>query len=202
MIKIKVALVSILAGLWLISTTAQAEIKIPGRTNSLINDYAGVLSPETKIYLEKLLRDTRGNDFTGTEIEVSTFKTLDGMPFEQFMQEYARKWRRPVLLENDNRIHIVLITGEGKLRMGIGRYVQHIVTMTAARNIIDNVISPESRNGDYDNALKKGVEAIIGLLKEGGLPKSYAFVYAKCLSALLILLISALAILLISRQKL
>lgn len=184
-------------GLCLIAMAAPAEAKMPGRTNFLVNDYAGALSPETKAYLEKILRDTRGSDFTGTEIVVSTFETLDGIPFERFMHEYAGKWRRPVILENDNRIHIVLIVGEKKMRIGVGKYAQSILTVEITRNIMDDIISPELINENYNDGIKKGVEAIIGRLKEGKLQKSYAFRHAKRLFALILLVISALIVLLV-----
>ncbi|MFA6143009.1 MAG: TPM domain-containing protein [Candidatus Omnitrophota bacterium] len=196
------ALLVVSLGLCFIAAVVLAEVKIPGRTNFLVNDYAGVLSAQTKAYLEKLLRDTRGNDFTGTEIVVSTFETLDGMPFEQFMQEYAKKWRRPALLENDNRIHIVLIVKEKKMRIGVGRYVQHIITAEITRDIMDDVIALELRNENYDEGLKKSVETVAGRLKEGNLPKSYTFLYAKRLFLLLILAIFVLAIVLVTRRKL
>ncbi len=185
---------SILLGLSLITTLAMAEIKIPGRTKFLVNDYTGVLSQETKAYLEKLLSDVRGNDFIGTEIEVTALKTLDGMPPDYFMQEYLKRWRRPFPLENDNRIHIILMLSENKIRIGIGRYLQHVLTQQDAKNIIEKVILSEFKYGNYDAGIKKGVEAIIGRLKEGGLPKSYTFVYVKRLFLLIILVISALII--------
>jgi uncharacterized protein len=178
-----------------IVTVSGAEIKVPGRTNSLVNDYAQVLSSEARAYLQKLLNETRGADFTGTEIEISTFKTLGGMPFDHFMQEYARRWRRPVLLENDNRIHIVLISGEQKVRMGVGKYVQEIITTDIAKDIMDNVMIPEFAKGNYDEGFKKGAGAIIELLNKGNLPKSRAFMYAKILVRITLLIIFATVIL-------
>lgn len=201
MVKRAAVFASILAGLLLISSLVQAEIKVPGRTGSLVNDYAGVLSADTKVFLEKILRDLRGDNFTGTEIEVSTFKTLDGMSFEKFMPEYAGKWRRPVLIENDNRIHIVIIVEDGKSRMGVGRYLESAVTPDISKHIMSGIMVPEFEKGNYDEGVKKGIGEIIDVINKSKLPRSYGFLYVKRFLVFGMLLILAILILLILRRK-
>lgn len=185
----------------LVSAAIAVDVMALGRSNSLVNDYAGVLSPGTKVYLEKLLHDIRGNNFTGTEIEVTTLKTLNAIPLESFMQEYVKRWRRPFLLENDNRVHIILILSENKFRMGIGRYLQHMLTQQDAKNIAESVIFPEFKYGNYDAGIKKGIEAIINILNKSKLPKNYTFVFFKYLFRLTILVIAAFTAIFLIRRK-
>ena len=198
MIKRTAIFASILMSIFFtLSAAAQAEVKIPGRTKFLVNDYAGVLSPETNAYLEKLLSDLRGKYFTGTEIDVSTFKTLYGMPIDSFMYEYLRKWRRPFPLENDNRIHVILMISENKMRIGIGRYLKNIITKTDAKNIMDTVMVPEFRSGNYDSGIKKGVQIIVDILNKNKTPKSIFFTYVRRLFVPAIVIMVILAIILI-----
>lgn len=200
MMKRSFVFLSILLGLSLIATLAMAEIKIPGRTKFLVNDYAGVLSAETKARLEKLLRGVRDTDFIGTEIEVSTFKTLDGASFEDFIREYARKWRMPMLIESYHRIHVVVIVDDHKMRIGVGRSLDNVITKADTNKIMRDMVAEFGSKG-YESGIIKGVDAIIGFLKKGNMPKIYTFAYVRRLFMALILIISVLVIVFLARRK-
>lgn len=200
MLKKSVVYLSVLLISCFIAGHASAGIKIPGRTGSLVNDYAGALSPETRTYLEKLLREKRGNNFTGTEIIVSIFETMGDMRFHDFIDAYARKWRRPYLLENENQIHLILIMKKGKLSLAAGVPLRKIMTAEVIDDILNKVVSPELKNGNYDEGIKKGAEAILDVLNRSDLPKNYSFIYARAAFGLILLTLALIAAVIIRHK--
>jgi uncharacterized membrane protein YgcG len=160
---------SILITICLISGIGSAAVSIPGRTKTLVNDYAGVVSPEVKSYLENLLGALKADKRKGTEIVVTTIKSLEGMPFDQFIEGYSRRWRQSFLVEKDNRIHIIIIVNDQRMRIGVGLFVRNIITPDKVREIMAIMISGFSK-GDYNEGIKNGTETIVKILNQANYP--------------------------------
>lgn len=194
MIKSSRVVLSVLLIVLLSSATAMAVVDLGGRIESLVDDRAGVISKDAKEYLSTLLPAFRGKDFGGTEIVITTFDSSPGMTFDQFMNLYALRWRRPSIIESDNRVHIVLMVKDKEVRMGVGRYLQEIMPPAVANYIISEIIMPEVKVGDYDSAMIAGVEAVIRVVEGAKLPRSrllsnarvifYAFISLVVISAI------------------
>jgi uncharacterized protein len=137
---------------------------IPGRTAYLVNDYAGVLDKVTKQHLEGMLRDMRDNKPMHTEVVVSTFKSLGGKSFDDFFVRYLRRWWRFPLVERHNRIQVVIIVGDGKMRIGVGDGITGVVTGEMRDRIMREIMLPDFERGDYSSGIRKGVETIVAIL--------------------------------------
>ncbi len=139
---------------------------MPGRTPYLVNDYAGVLNIATKEYLESLLKYVRDKGSRHTEVVVTIFKSLNGKPFDEFFRQYLARWWRWSIVENHNRIQIVIVTDAGKVRVGVGRPLDKIIDGPKANDIIHTLMLPRFTAGDYSTGTRVGVEAIIRKLEK------------------------------------
>jgi uncharacterized protein len=96
---------------------------IPARPNppKLVNDFAGVLTPEQRDALERKL--VAYDDSTSTQIVIVTIKTLNDYPIEEYSLKILRDWG----IGNKNTNNGVLILAaidDHKIRIetGYGRH--------------------------------------------------------------------------------
>ncbi len=75
--------------IWAVTLAAQdiPERPVPPR---LVNDYAGILSPDEATHLEQKL--VSFNDSTSTQIVVVIVKSLNGYDKNDFAQQLGQKW--------------------------------------------------------------------------------------------------------------
>lgn len=153
-----------LAGIFV--TIGISHGSLPGRTPNLVNDYAGVLSESTKQYLEGLLKYERDKGPRRTEVVVTLFKSTGGKNFDDFFRQYLTGWWRWSIAENHNRVQVVIITDEGKMRIGVGRALDNIIDTNATDGIMRKLMLPGFSTGEYSAGTRKGVEAIVRLLEK------------------------------------
>ena len=131
------------------------ELKDPPKR--LVQDYAQVFDAMQKSALEQKL--VAYNDSTSTQILVLTVESLDGYPLEMFANEIGEKWGVGQK-GKDNGIVIVLSEQDRKItiRTGYGSQVQ--LPPSINKTIIDQVIIPHFKQGDYAGGIDAGVDAI------------------------------------------
>jgi uncharacterized protein len=62
--------------------------------------------------------------------------------------------------EKNNGILILISTGHRRIRISNGYGIEKILSDTETKEIIDTIILPEFRNGEYFNGTKKGIIAL------------------------------------------
>lgn len=143
---------------------AQAwALNVPGRTPRKVNDYAQVIDAKAERKIEALL--DRLESTKKVELIVSTFPSLEGMPFDRFVASYARKWRRLWPFENDRRIHFVVIVGDAKMRLGVGRPLQRDLTADESAALLGEKVAPYFEKKQYADGIAIGV---VGAVSELG----------------------------------
>jgi uncharacterized protein len=147
-----------------------AKIEVPGRTNSRVNDYAGVIDKDTKDYLEKMLSSIKQKTQDPVEVIVTTFKTLDGWDFREFSQAYGEKWRDVKRNKRDNGVIILVAINEGRVGIGVGRNLNDILTPAITTGIIQNTFLSAFSEAKYSEGLKKGTEEIVSILDKARIP--------------------------------
>ncbi len=154
----------------LIAFTVFAEINIPGRTDRWVNDYAGVIDENTKIYLEKIASSIKQKTPEPVEVIVTTFKSLGEREFEDFSREYGEKWRLAKRGRRDNGVIILVIIDDRRVAIGVGKNLEGILTQRVTNDIIQDTILPYFREGNYSEGIKKAAEAIIAILDKAEIP--------------------------------
>ncbi|MFW6366914.1 MAG: TPM domain-containing protein, partial [Spirochaetota bacterium] len=142
--------------------TRQLEAReIPALTGR-INDYAQIISTETERRIEKKLAALEATD--STQIVVLTIDSLEGDVLEEFSIRVAEQWKIGREKE-DNGAILIVSRDDRKIRIEVGYGLEGVLTDLLSGRIIDTVIVPEFRNGDYDAGIEKGVDTMIAAVK-------------------------------------
>lgn len=123
-----------------------------------VNDYANMISPSTKAELEKELISFEQTD--STQIVILTIPSLEGEVLGEFSIKAAEAWKIGQK-GKDNGIIITVAKQEKKIRVEVGRGLEGKLTDLAAGRIVDLVIKPKFKRGDFDGGFVAGVHSLI-----------------------------------------
>ena len=129
------------------------------RLQGYVNDYAGMISPSVKSRIEEELRAFEQSD--STQIVILTIPSLEGENLEEFSIKVGETWKIGQQGE-DNGILFIVSNQERRIRIEVGRGLEGNLTDLMAGRIIDQVISPRFKQGDFDGGFLTGVSALIG----------------------------------------
>ncbi|MCX7965400.1 MAG: TPM domain-containing protein [Syntrophorhabdaceae bacterium] len=127
-----------------------------------VNDYARMMSPSVKATLEKELRHFE--EAESTQIVILTIPSLGGEVLEEFSIKVADKWKIGHK-GKDNGVIILVAKEERKIRIEVGKGLEGILTDLIAGRIIDMVIKPRFKRGDFDGGFVSGIHAIMDAVK-------------------------------------
>ncbi len=127
-----------------------------------VNDYAGLLSPQTVQDLETALTAFERSD--STQIVILTIPTLEGESLDEFSIKVAEAWRIGQK-KIDNGVILLVAKQEHKVRIEVGRGLEGKLTDLVSGRIIRNEIAPRFRAGDFDGGVSAGVTAIMAVVK-------------------------------------
>lgn len=126
----------------------------------LVNDMAGMLSSDQADRLETKLDDY--SDSTSTQIAIVTIISLDGSDITQTAYRIGDAWG--VGGKNqDNGVVILLSRDDRSVWIATGKGMEGPVPDITAKKIIDNIMLPNFRNGDFYSGLDQGTDAIMKL---------------------------------------
>ena len=128
------------------------------RLQGYVNDYAGMISPPAKLKIEEGLRAFEQSD--STEIVILTVPSLEGENIEEFSIRVAEVWKIGQQ-QRDNGILLIVSKQERKIRIEVGRGLEGKLTDLMAGRIIDQVIKPRFKQGDFDGGFITGTSALV-----------------------------------------
>jgi len=144
----------------LLSITFLFALDFPKLTGRVV-DNANLLSPQTKQYLEKRIKEFENN--TSNQLVVVTLNSLEGVPIEEYGYKLGRYWGIGEK-GKDNGVLLIIAPNERKVRIEVGYGLEGNLTDAKSFMIINDNILPYFKNGNYDEGVKKGVDAIINTL--------------------------------------
>ena len=144
-----------LAGLLALALPALA-LEPPALTGR-VNDLAGMMTPAARARVESVLADLERTD--STQVALLTVPTLAGDSLEEFSLRVAEKWRLGQK-GRDNGALILVAKAERKMRIEVGYGLEGRLTDLLAGRIIDNVMSPRFKAGDFDGGFIAGATAV------------------------------------------
>ena len=127
-----------------------------------VNDYAHMLSPQTRAQLDSYLADLERTD--GTQIVVLTVPSLQGDSMEDFSIHVAEKWGIGQK-KNDNGAILLIAKNDRKIRIEVGYGLEGRLTDLMSGRIIRNVIAPQFKMGRFDQGVVDGVAAMVATVK-------------------------------------
>jgi len=123
-----------------------------------VNDYAGLISPSAKSKIEEELRVFEQTD--STQIVILTIPSLEGENIEEFGIKVAEAWKIGQKVK-DNGVLFIVSREDRKIRIEVGRGLEGKLTDLMAGRIIDQIIKPRFKQGDFDGGVIAGVSALI-----------------------------------------
>lgn len=147
----------------LISFWGWGQFEIPDKPErqTSVYDYVALLNASEKVQLERKL--IRYSDSTSTQIVVAIIGSTEGENINFLGAEWGQKWGIGQA-GKDNGILLLLAKDDRRIAINTGYGVEEFLTDFQSKRIIDRVIIPEFKKGEYYRGLDKGAEAIFKTL--------------------------------------
>lgn len=133
-----------------------------------VTDLTGTLTTHTLGDLENQLSNFEKSK--GSQVVVLIVPSTKPEEIEQYSIRVAEKWKigRGGV---DDGVILIIAKNDRKLRIEVGYGLEGAIPDIYAKRIIDNIIVPNFRSGDFDLGVEEGVDAIIGLIQGEDLPE-------------------------------
>lgn len=158
----------ILAGLLAALTAGVAFAQdLPPPQGRLVNDFAGLLSPQAEAQLEARLIQLEKD--TAAEVTVVTIVALGDESIESYAEALFQKWgigKKGA----DNGVLFIMALEERKMRIEVGYGLEGVLTDGRAGRILDKEVVPHFREGKYETGIINGVAAIEDYVRKGSPP--------------------------------
>ncbi len=123
-----------------------------------VNDYANMISPSSRAKLEEELRSFEQSD--STQLVILTLPSLEGEPIEDYSIKVVEAWKLGQA-GKDNGILFLVSKNDRQMRIEVGRGLEGRLTDLMAGRIIDLVVKPSFKRGDFDGGFTAGVGSLI-----------------------------------------
>ncbi len=128
------------------------------KPQGFVNDFANILSPETKQQLEQQL--TQLEKDSSIELVVVTVESLEGTTIDDYAVRLFEDWK--IGKENDdNGVLFLIAPNEQKTRIEVGYGLEPVLPDAKAGRILDTYVTPAFKEEDYDKGISEGTEAIV-----------------------------------------
>jgi uncharacterized protein len=132
-------------------------LAIPAAPTQPVTDYAHALPADAVARLnQQLLSYEPGST---RKIVVALFPTLEGEDPADYTVRLAEAWKLGSKKNNDG-VLVTLFLAEHKVRIEVGYGLEGQLTDVQAHRIIDELMTPRFRAGDYEGGLRAGLAAI------------------------------------------
>ena len=153
--------------LWLFIATAQA-LTFPTLSGRVVDD-GQMLDPATRQQLSQTL--AAHEKATGEQVVVVTVPDLQGTTIEDFGYQLGRAWGIGQKDQNNGAL-LIVARDDRKLRIEVGYGLEDRLTDAQSSVIINQVITPAFKSGNFSQGISDGVGAILQVL--GGDPLAQA----------------------------
>ncbi|HKJ47052.1 MAG TPA: TPM domain-containing protein [Balneolales bacterium] len=147
----------LLTGITFLTSTAYAQ-KFPAKPEGFVNDYAHILNQGQIQQLDRKLSTYR--DTTSNEVAIMTVPSLQGYAIDQFSLKVLDKWG---IGQHNKRNGVLIFVApkEKKMRIEVGYGLEGALPDIIAGHIVNNVMKPYFKKGEYYQGLNQAVNAIM-----------------------------------------
>jgi uncharacterized protein len=150
--------------LWVFALTAQAALKFPELTGRVV-DNAQMIEPAVR---EQLTQQLQAHEkATGEQLVVVTLPNLQGTDISDFGYQLGRYWGIGQKDKNTGAL-LIVARDDRKLRIEVGYGLEDRLTDAQSSVIINQVITPAFKIGNFSKGISDGVAAMLVVL--GGNP--------------------------------
>ena len=122
-----------------------------------VNDQADLLDEAFEQQLEEHLRILE--EETGAQVAVLTVPSLEGDPIEDFSMRVVETWklgREGV----DDGVLVLIARDDRRMRIEVGNGLEPVLTDAQSGRIIDHLMAPRFRQGDFNGGVEAAVAAV------------------------------------------
>lgn len=145
----------------ILPTKAQDYLPEKPQIQTSVYDNAQFLSSNEAKRLEQKLINY--SDTTSTQIVVVTINSLNGNDIAMYATELAHKWGIGQK-DKDNGIILLVSKEDRRITIRTGYGVEYLLTDALSRRIIENIITPAFKQGNYYQGLDEATDAIIQIM--------------------------------------
>jgi uncharacterized protein len=149
--------ISAVIGLSFTSVPSWANFEVPKLTGRIL-DQAQLIDGATQQRINKLLAGHE--QASSNQVVVATFKNLQGYSIEQAGVDMGRAWGVGQK-DADNGIVLILAEKERKVRIEVGYGLEGLMTDAVSASIVQQIMLPMFKKGDFSGGLLAGTEAIV-----------------------------------------
>jgi uncharacterized protein len=149
------------------SAHAQEPVAVPPLT-SPVTDVAGILTPDQSAALDAKLRAFE--QARGSQVAVLVVPTTQPEEIEQYAIRVAEAWKLGREGVDDGALLLVAVQ-DRRVRIEVGYGLEGALPDATANRIIDEVIVPAFRGGDYYGGISTGVDRMLRVIEGEPLPE-------------------------------
>jgi len=132
-----------------------------------VNDLAGLVQAPDRERLESKLADLERK--TGAQVAILTVDSLDGDTIEDYAVRVFQTWKLGRKDVNDGVLFVVA-RQERKMRIEVGYGLESRLTDVRSRQILDDIVRPQFRAGNFGAGVEAGADAIAAVIQGASLP--------------------------------
>lgn len=149
-------------GTWLLLIcTAEAQTLVFPPLSGRVIDQANIFDETGRTALNQALADFELK--TSDQIVVVTLKSLQDTSIEDYGYKLGRQWQIGQKNKNNGAL-LIVAPSERKVRIEVGYGLEPRLTDALTRGIIEQVILPRFRLGDFSGGVQSGVDEIVRVL--------------------------------------
>lgn len=164
--RVLAVLVALIAPAPAVGGSAQQVPYLTGR----VVDLAELISESDRRRIEGKL--VTFEEESGSQVAVLTVPSLEGEAIEDYAIRVAETWQLG-RAEVDNGVLLLIAREERQMRLEVGYGLEPSLTDARSRRILDGVIRPRFREGDFGGGVEAGVDAILATIR-GEVPSPVA----------------------------
>ena len=150
--------------LWL--ATAAAEVAVPA-LQARVTDLTGTLSADQRSALEAELQAFEVRN--GSQIAVLLVPTTQPEAIEQYSIRVVEAWKLG-RKGKDNGLLVLVAKNDHKVRIEVGYGLEGDIPDASAKRVVDELITPRFKQGDFAGGLTAGVQRLEALIEGKAAP--------------------------------
>ncbi|HBP5253387.1 TPA: TPM domain-containing protein [Pseudomonas aeruginosa] len=160
------ALAWLLLSLFLSVASAQELVAVPP-LQARVTDLTGTLAADRVAALDAQLRAFEQRK--GVQIAVLMVRSTRPEPVEQYALRVVEQWKLGRRKVDDGAL-LLVAKDDRTVRIEVGYGIEGGLSDVVSRRIIDEVITPRFRQGDFDGGIAAGAEQIMRVIDREALP--------------------------------
>jgi uncharacterized protein len=148
------------------SFTAAAQLPVPPLTGRVV-DRTGTLSASDIVSLDQKLKAFE--DRKGSQIAVLIVPTTAPEDIAQYALRVVEQWKLGRKNIDDGAL-LIVAKGDRRTRIEVGYGLEGALNDATVRRIVDEIISPKFRTGDFAGGISDGIDRILNVVDGEPLP--------------------------------